>query len=106
MYNLMYDTIDKNQLFLNQVPKRYVKTINDEKIFIKKNDDSLLISNDRDIKFKIIPFIEGHLGFGVIFNNKHFIVPINYSLNTNRDFKKLFQYFNSYLIESILINIS
>jgi hypothetical protein len=44
-------------------------------------------------------------GFGIDYLDKKFFTPVNFVLNVNREFKKLYQYFDSYFIENILENI-
>lgn len=37
------DTIDRNAMFLNFVPKKQIKNINDEKVLILKENASIII---------------------------------------------------------------
>ncbi len=98
------DTIDRNALFLNLFRNKEIKTINNEKVVLIKKENILIIESE----FKtitLIPFVDGLFGFGIEYLNKKFFIPINFNLNVNREFKKLHQYFNSYLIEELLENI-
>lgn len=98
------DTIDRNSMFLNFVPKKQIKNINDEKVLILKENASIIIQTEFK-KIVIIPFVDGMFGFGIDYLDKKFLIPVNYVLNVNREFKKLYQYFDSYLIQNILENI-
>jgi hypothetical protein len=98
------DTIDRNAMFLNFVPKKQIKFINGEKVLILKENSSITIQTEFK-KIVIIPFVDGMFGFGIDYLDKKFFTPVNFVLNVNREFKKLYQYFDSYFIENILENI-